>query len=113
MKCEEATRRRMTEEGVVAIESPEMAEAGKPEPVEETTPTDYFLKCLEGRFEKQVMWNGTFCENKFLDEGRLVVYVAINFEMGRMKIISQKHVVPKIVKLESVEQAEKLIREIL
>lgn len=111
VKCEEATKRRLSGEGVVLLESPE--EDVKADPMVETTPADYFLKTLEGKFEKKGMEDDGIYQAKFFENGEVVVFVALNIDSGKVKVISRKCRTPRIVKLESIEEAEKLLQEVL
>ena len=112
IKCEAATKRRLTGEGVVILDSSEVEDV-KVESVPETTPADYLIKILEGKFEKQIIWNEDNCVNIFLDGGTRIACVALNSDSGKIKVKSLKLPISTVFTLESIEQAEELLGKII
>lgn len=106
VKCEETTKRLSAPAASDDVGTTENGGSVK----EELIVNEYFLRLLEGKIPRRVQWGDPFVENFFERDGKIVVFVAYNNVTGEMKV--RTPTMRRFVKLESVEQAEALAKEV-
>lgn len=103
IKCEETTKRinatPLDTEGVVDSDNGQQKV------------NDYFLRLLEGKLDRKVIWGEPVVQNQFFKDGKIFVFVSQNFITGKIRY--KTHTVDKLIRLESIEQAEVLAKELI
>jgi len=97
----------------MVVEEPETQEAVVEKTSSCVSLNDFLLLNLENKFDRKTDWQGDICVNLFYDKNVLMVGVYVSEASGKIKVVSRKHRVPIVVKLESVKQVNDLLGMIL
>ena len=106
--CEMRTKEKTTE-----VENPPELDTGEIIEHKVVTPLEYMLKSLGGKFDQVSEEKGKAIIHKFKNDGKTVIAVAIG-EQGKIKIVSISKNISKIFGcLESYEEVESVLAEML
>lgn len=105
--CEKRTKSKVDDEKSTDDDSIEC------EPQKKITPLDYMLQILSGKFEHETDEKDKAVIHKFRQDGRTVLAIIIG-AYGKIKIMSLTKKKEKIFgRLESIEEAESVLAEML